>query len=120
MTWDGTPRRADDSPESVAIRLALLEKQASDAQDRHNENKAKLESLDAKMSDLREDFMYELGRGLDAIMEKMDSKEKVFEDCAKKVISLENDMKWVNRWVGAAWASIAAGFGLMLHHGGKH
>lgn len=120
MTWDGTPRRSDDSPESVAIRLALLEKQAADAHDRHNENKAKLESLDAKMSDLREEFMYELGRGLDAIIDKMDAKDEAFKECSKKVITLEADIKWIKAWVTSAWTFILGGMGLMAKHGIKH
>lgn len=131
MAWDGKPRRVDDNPESVQVRLALLERAAADAERRHNENKDSLIAVHRRITDFGKEFTISLEKGIDAIIDKMDSEKKARDkDCKAHqeelqavkddLATVSNNQVWVIRWLGSAWAVIAAGFGLMLHHGAKH
>lgn len=130
MTWDGTPRRVDDNPESVQVRLALLERAAADAERRHADNKASLVAVHKRISDFGEEFKSALDKGVDAIIDKMDSEKqsrdraclehkKELQDTRDELATVANNQVWVIRWVGAAWAAIVTGCGLILHHGAK-
>ena len=120
MAWDGIKRRADDNDDSIGVRLALLEKGQSDAERRHIENKESMIAIHKRISDMQKDFAQALDKGIDAIIDKMDSKEEVCKKCSDKVKTLEGDVKWISRWLASAWASIVAGIGLIVHHGVKH
>lgn len=116
MTWDGEERRVD----TTSIRLALLEKQAADAELRHKENQGRLDRLDLKISDLKSDFMYELGRGLDAIIEKMEADKKEMRPMIEKIVETYNCLGWVKNWNRALTAWNTAISAWILAHVGRH
>lgn len=121
MTWDGTPRRVDDSPDSLSVRVALLEEYRKDTVKHMEETKTSLESVHKRLSNIQDNFASALDRGLDAIMDKMDSDKKDMKPTLDKVIDNTSCIAWIQKWMGAltAW-DIAISTWILSHVSGKH
>lgn len=110
--WDGQERRQDDH----SVRIALLEKCAKDAEARHEENKKSLVSIHVRISDMKEDFRQELSKGIDAIVDKLDAQNKMYEQRAERITRVEAALIWFERslyGLGAFGITVA---GWIFHH----
>lgn len=106
MTWDGKPRRAEDSPESVATRLALLEKFQSDSEQWHRDNK---ESHD--------ELAYSFEQGINTVLAKMEADKKEIKPCLDVIATNSNSIAWMKGWCGGLTTALA---GIVAYLGGKH
>lgn len=116
MTWNGEERRGN--PEDTGVRLALLEKCASDTERRHAENKESLVAVHVRITKLGKDFEQAFSKGLDAIMDKLNKQDVLYQARSERITKAESDIKWIKAWVASAWITISAGIGLLIHKKG--
>lgn len=112
--YDGPERRQD----SVSVRFALLEQGQQQAERRHAENKQSLEAVHKRLSEIKADLAKEVREGIAEVLARMDSKDEECKAHAERIVKNETTLTWVERWLGAAWAALAAGF-VYLATGGR-
>jgi len=115
MTWDGEERRADE----VSVRLALLERGQHDTERRHEENKKSLTAIHVRISDIKEDFRQALTLGIDAIVDKLDAQNKMYEQRAERITRVETALIWAERALYGLGAWGVAMSGWIFHHSHK-
>lgn len=108
MTWTGEERREDNT----SVRLAVLESANDYTKVRHEENKKSLIAVHIRITTLGKDFEAALSKGLDAIIDKLDGKEKACSDCQKEIATIKNTQTWLERWVAAGWLLMASILGI--------
>ena len=113
--YNGEERRTDNT----SVRLALLEKGQSDAERRHAENKDSLISVHKRITELKKDFTDSLGKGLDAIIDRIDAQQIDRVNCKSRITALEKDISWLDRWVLALSTLTVAISGWLFHFGKK-
>lgn len=113
MTWNGEERREDNTN----VRLALLEKACSDTERRHVENKESLVAVHIRITKLGKDFEQALSKGLDAIMDKLDKQDELYQARSERIPKIEAAQIWVERslYGMGAFGVIVAGW--IFHHG---
>jgi thiamine biosynthesis lipoprotein ApbE len=93
MTWTGEERRGDNT----SVRLALLEQAQTGTERRHEENKKSLIAVHVRITALGKDFEAALSKGLDAIIDKMDKQNALFNERSERITKLEYAQIWVER-----------------------
>lgn len=126
MTWTGEERRGN--PEDTGVRLALLEQSQKqfkeDTEKRHTENHESLiavhkriTGVDDRIAQLGQDFDDALSRGLDAIMDKLDKQDELYQARSERITKIEAAQIWIERslyGLGSVGVLIA---GWIFHHG---
>jgi len=111
--YNGEERRTDNT----SVRLALLERSYFENRDSNVAIHKRITETRKEISEIKENVAAEIRTGLESLFTNLAKQQ---ERCAKheaRTATVENTVKWLDRWLVTTWAAIMTAAGFLLHKG---